>query len=372
MATYLRSITDIRDFIRGCTLFGVGGGGNPLLGIARMEEILKKNGIIELIDPKDISDEEMTCCVFGMGSIAPNENVSGAYAQLSRVTKDPNIRALQELEKLAGCKISAVVAFEPGGVNTSIGLHAGAMLGRKIVDGDYSGRAVPELCQTGPVMYGKKVTPVAICDDWGNIIHIKDTASNAALEGIGKQISIVTKAPDKFAICAHAGMLLSGSEMKKYIIPNTLTKALEVGRTIREANEKGKDAVDAATEYICGKVLFKGIVSSKDYISTGYMIGDTVIKGYEEFEGSEMRVWYKNENHIAWKDGKVIATSPDIIEIVQLKDAEPITNSNLSVGNEVAVIGAPHLAYRTPEALSLMGPKYFGFDIDYMEIERLW
>ena len=177
MATYLRNSIDIKDFIRGCTLFGVGGGGNPKLGIARMEEVLEKYGIVELVDPKDISDEEMTCCVFGMGSIAPNEDVPGAYGQFSRVTKDPNIRALEELEKLAGCKISAVVAFEPGGVNTSIGLHAGAMLGCKIVDGDYSGRAVPELCQTGPVMYGKKVTPVAICDDWGNVVHVGKIAS---------------------------------------------------------------------------------------------------------------------------------------------------------------------------------------------------
>ena len=144
-------------------------------------------------------------------------------------------------------------------------------------------------------------------------------------------------------------MLLPGSEMKKYIIPNTLTKAFEIGRKIREANEKGEDAVAAAAESMSGKVLFKGVVTSRDYISTGYMIGDTVIKGCDEFEGSEMKVWYKNENHVAWRDGKVVATSPDIIEIVQLKNSEPITNSNLAPGDEVAVLGAPHPAYRTPK-----------------------
>ncbi len=372
MSTYLRTRIDIEDFIRGCTFYGVGGGGNPLLGMAKMEAVLAKQGVIELVDPATIGDDEMTCCVFGMGSIAPTVNRPGAYDQYERVAPNPNMAALEELEKMTNCSISAVVAFEPGGVNTSIGLHAGAMLNRKIIDGDYSGRAVPELCQTIPAIYGETITPLAICDDWGNVLHITRTASTASLEGIGKNVSIITKAPDKFAICAHAGMLLPGRKMKEYVIPYTMTKALEVGRTIREANEQGKDAPQMAATAVAGKVIFKGVVDAFTFESSGYMTGETSIQGCKEFDGQSMKIWFKNENHIAWRNGTVVATSPDIIEVVNLENAEPITNTNLREGAQVAVIGAPNPRYRTPQALNYMGPKYFGFDLDYTEIEKIW
>lgn len=368
----LKNETDIKDFIRGLTLYGVGGGGNPALGIARMTEILEKYGVVELVDPKSIPDDELTCSVFGMGSVAPTGDRPGAYEQHTRETKDPNVRALAELEAMTGRKIGAVVAFEPGGLNTSIGLHAGAMLGRKIIDGDYAGHAVPELCQVTPAIYGRDIMPFAICDNWGNVIRVTKAASPSAMEAIGKQISEITKAPDKFAICAHAGMLMPAREMKKYIVPQTMSKAAKVGRLIREANEGGADVATAAAAAMEGRVLFKGRVTDLDWASGGYMSGYSYMDGMGDDRDDQFKIWLRNENHLAWRNEQVVAMSPDVIAVIRLENGEPITNSVLAKGDEVAVLGAPHPPLRTKEALTLLNPRYFGFDIDYVEIEKLW
>jgi hypothetical protein len=49
----------------------------------------------------------------------------------------------------------------------------------------------------------------------------------------------------------------------------------------------------------------------------------------------------------------------------------PITTEYLRYGFRVVVIGMPSpQMWRTPEALKVIGPKYFGYDLDYVPIEE--
>lgn len=372
MALTLKTKTEISDFIRGLTLYGVGGGGDPALGTAKLTEVLEKNGSIEMVDAESLPDDVLTCCVFGMGSVAPTGSRPGAFGQQVRVTRDPNIRAVQELERLTGKKISVVVPSETGGLNTANALHAGAMLGRVLVDGDYCGHAKPELCQSSPVLNGTDVMPFAVCDDWGNVVHVVKAASPAAMEALGKQISIITKAPDRFAVCAHAGMLMTAAEMKRCLAKGSLSKAARVGRAIREARECGKNPPEAAAEAMGGRILFKGIVTAMDWESGGYMSGSTYLYGMESFAGERFKIWFRNENHLAWRNERPTAMSPDVIAVVDLDTGEPITNSVLKTNDRVAVLGAPHVFCRTAAGIAAMGPRHYGFEMDYQPIEALW
>jgi DUF917 family protein len=46
-------------------------------------------------------------------------------------------------------------------------------------------------------------------------------------------------------------------------------------------------------------------------------------------------------------------------------------NARLEAGQQVAVIGLKGLdAFRTQKGLGCAGPRYFGFDIDYVPIEE--
>ena len=59
-----------------------------------------------------------------------------------------------------------------------------ARMGIPLIDGDYSGRAVPEDMQTSYFLKGIKPYPAAIVDWWGNIIILKEAVSSQMVERI--------------------------------------------------------------------------------------------------------------------------------------------------------------------------------------------
>ena len=61
-----------------------------------------------------------------------------------------------------------------------------------------------------------------------------------------------------------------------------------------------------------------------------------------------------------------VATVPDLICILDTVDGGPITTEVLRYGFRVRVLvlrAAPQLC--TPEALAVVGPRAFGYDVDY-------
>jgi DUF917 family protein len=84
-------------------------------------------------------------------------------------------------------------------------------------------------------------------------------------------------------------------------------------------------------------------------------------------------VWFKNENHVSWLNGVPWVCSPDILTIVYKETGIGTTNTLLKEGDEVVAVGMKGLeAFRSEFGLNkASGPRYFGFDIDYVPIETL-
>jgi len=371
----IKNVEDVKDLIWGLTLLGTGGGGRADLGMDYLLPHVEGGKKISLLSPETIPDEAWTCSVFGMGSIAPQKTLSPeerkslGYGEW--VAAKPFVEAVRELAAYTGHRIDAIVPFELGAGNTTAPMDAALRLGMKVIDGDYAGRAIPELAQTTPALEGRTFEPGTICDPWGNVLIVKKSASLKVAERIGKMISIATKLPDIKAPCAHAGFLLRGRDMKRLIISGGISLSLEIGRRIRRAVAERKDPALAAAEAMKGWVLFRGRVRKKEWESReGYMFGTTTIEGGGPDSGHTLKVWFKNENHVTYLDEKAFVTSPDLISIINTRDGEPYTNTFLEEGMEVAVLGArADEKYRRSEGLSLLSPRYFGFDIDYVPIE---
>lgn len=369
--TTLTKMQELEDFIRGCTLMGTGGGGNPKDGLNNLSRALERDGEVSWVDVDDIPDDAWTASMFSMGSIAPKtEAIRNQIARMglkpSGIDMGMTIEALMEF---SGKKIDAMVPFELGGMNTTNPFLYGSKLGLVTVDGDYAGRAVPEGAQTVPVLAGKPMTPLSGVDQWGNVCFVKEAASPGMAERIGKMLSVA--AFDEF--CLMTGYLMTGKEMKEVIVPGTMSKCLNLGRIIREARENNQDPVAAIVDFTQGWQLFYGEVVKKDWESRdGYMYGTHYLKGLGDFEGHEMSVWFQNENHIVKKDGKPFVTSPDAVALVEAETGEPKTNTDIAVGDLMAVVGMKGVEiFRTPAGLDLLGPKHFGFDdIDYVPIEQ--
>lgn len=367
----LSTMQDCEDLIRGCLFMGTGGGGSAEWGrevfTAALEEGLK----IEWVDVDDIPDDAWTVTPYGMGSIAPpSPETQEGIARLGlvdRLGRRAMEVAVREMEKYAGVKIGAIVPVELGAGNTPAPLITGARLGIPVVDGDYAGRAIPEEMQGTPYLYDKKGWPFASVDRWGNVCIVKEASSLHMMERMGKMLSVAA-----YGFCHMAAYLLIGREMKEIVVRDTLTKSLELGRAIRQARERGEDPVLASLEFTGGWRLFEGEVVKKEWEDReGYMFGTTYIEGKGKFKGHAFKVWFKNENHISWLDDEPFVTSPDLVVIVDRKSGEGITNTLLDAGQEVAVIGIKGLeAFRSEKGLGGAGPRYFGFDIDYVPIEE--
>jgi len=61
-----------------------------------------------------------------------------------------------------------------------------------------------------------------------------------------------------------------------------------------------------------------------------------------------------------------------MVTIVDQETGEGFTNTVIDTGHRVAVVGVKGLeAFRSERGLTAAGPRYFGFDIDYVPIEKL-
>jgi DUF917 family protein len=95
------------------------------------------------------------------------------------------------------------------------------------------------------------------------------------------------------------------------------------------------------------------------------------MEGLGDDSGSEMVVQFQNENLVAIKDGDIVCSVPDLISILDADTGLPITTEYLRYGYRVIAIGMPiHDKWRTPEGLKVIGPRYFGYDINYVPIEE--
>lgn len=361
----------VEDFVRGCAFYGTGGGGLPVNGVASLMSELEAGHEIGWVDLSELPGDALAVCPFLMGSIAPHDAKTKAemagygYEEKGIPEKDRLAKAVQELEAYTGKKFGVIVPIELGGANTPGPIGVAASLGMLAVDGDYTSRAIPEIVQTTPYYNGMVPLPIASVDEFGNTCIIKHARNARVAEMLGKLISCAG-----YGLAGQASYVVDMPTLKNILIPGTLTECYELGRAMREAKEQGGSAVAAAVDYTKGYLLGQGkIVSKKDYDDAGYYWGTTEI---ECEEGYVLKYWFKNENHVVWKDEQPFVTSPDIISAVDLDTGEPVPNPTSYVGQRVALLGVPcKPQLETPECHSVLAPRYFGFDIDHTPIREL-
>ncbi|MEM4515505.1 MAG: DUF917 domain-containing protein, partial [Ignisphaera sp.] len=240
-----------------------------------------------------------------------------------------------------------------------------AYTGKPLLNGDGMGRAFPELQMVTFHLIGVKATPMVLSDERGNSV-VLDTIDNFWAEKIARAITI------KFGGSAYIAIYaMNGKNYRRGVVKYTPSLALELGRTIREAKRRGVNVFDAILDVAKGFMIFRGkIVDVARFNLGGFARGEMVIEGFDEYRNSKMVIRFQNENLVAIKDGEIIASTPDIISVLDLESARPITTERLRYGLRVAVIGIPcDSKWRTEEGIKTVGPRYFGYDVDYVPIE---
>ncbi len=375
--TTLSSIQDFEDFAHGLIILGTGGGGGSVEStVDLLSQVVENGGKVVLTDITDLPDESWTVTVAGMGARTeelPSEDklialglIEQKYDRLERLKV-----AVEALVTYGGVELGAVIPAEVGGFNTVAPMITAFQLGAQAIDGDYAGgRAIPEVGQMIPELYGVPIIPMAFADRWGDVSILTSVGSSAMADRIGRKLCEAA-----FEWVGAAWYLLPVSEAKKAIARNSLSTALRIGKARRQAIEQNEDPINAIINCIEGWLLFIGEVlegeKEKQDQAVMFNFGTHKIRGTEDFSGENLEVWYKNENHVSWKNGKPFVTSPDLICILDLETGEGKTTYEVQPGQLVAVIGMKaNPAHRTKRGIELLGPRHFEIDLDYVPIEE--
>jgi len=362
--------TDLSDLCLGATVLGTGGGGSPELGLFILNRLLEMGKEIRLISVEEVPDDEIVIHPAMVGSIAPSKREKREieeYCTKILSESGPLLSGLRTLEGVLSKRIYAAVPVEIGGYNTPVAAILAALAGFPFVDGDTIGRAKPELMMQTYTVLDIPITPMVLTDMKGNSVLVRRVASFKDAERIARALAVVGGG------ITAVRCPVRGDVLKKSLIPGGVSKAIEIGKAFREAESSGKNPVSAVIQASGGKEFFRGEVSRFEWEDRdGFLWGTITIRGEERYEGHELKVWVKNENLLSWLDGEPYVVTPDLICILESKTGRPITNSNMREGMKIVAFGIPaHPFWRTEEAIDLVSPKHFDFDIPYTPMKKV-
>ncbi len=352
-------IPEIEDIATGAALLGAGGGGDPtdanLVAIGAVQEC----GPVTLLEPEEVPDDALVVPIAMMGAptVLAEKGIGGTeYKKL-----------FDMVSKFFGQKIYAFMPIEAGGVNSMLPIAAAARLGMPMVDVDGMGRAFPELQMVTFTIGGMKATPMALVDEKGNSC-IFETITNKWTEELARAVTMSCGAS-----CSVSLYPMSGKQMKEFGVHGIVSRSEQLGRAIRTIKDCGdKTPEEHFLEMSEGFKLFKGkIADVLRETRAGFNFGKVVLEGIGECKGHSAYVEFQNENLTATVDGEILATTPDLISLVDTETFLPVTTDALKYGKRVMVVGLKcfHL-WRTEKGIELVGPRYFGVDTDYIPLEE--
>ena len=342
----------------GAAVLGTGGGGDPYIGKLMAIQAIRQYGPVKLIGVEELEDDAL---------VVPSAMMGAPTVMVEKLPSGEEIiQAFESLQDYLGRKIDATVSIEAGGLNSTTPFSVAARMGIPLVDADGMGRAFPEIQMVTCTLHGISATPMSLADEKGNAALI-NTINNRWTERLARSITV-----DMGATAMIALYTMSGKQVKEAMVPGTLSLAETIGRAISEARAKHHDPIAAVRKLTNGFEVFRGkIADVQRRTVAGFARGEAAFQGTGEYEGSRMTLQFQNEHLVAIQDGKIVVSVPDLITVLDAETGAPITTEGLRYGFRVVVIGMPCTPkWRTPEALDIVGPRYFGYDMDYVPVEE--
>ena len=358
------------DMLTGVGILGTGGGGDPVsFGKPMVDWDYDKGRVYEITPPEDIKDDAFIVCGGYMGSVKAFTSIGDMLETWE--TRYELHEAMKISEKIRGQKVDHLVPFELGGTNTTVMLSLAARAGITCVDGDGLGRSAPESQMITFVGYGIELCPMPVVTKNGSIMIVEKTTSPALADEIGR-----------FAVVQDGGAGAnnhyhqSGAQLKKAVIPNSISKSIALGAAVRDANENKNNPVDAFLDVMGGQVLIQGRiedVKGEDRMGHWHVLVRIKADGFK----GRFEVVVKNEYMMAMSDGEPVVMFPDLICLHNPETGHGIMSSDLKEGLDVVVTAVPaheRLRYAggTEIGKKAFSPERYGHpELEYKPMEEI-
>lgn len=350
------TLDDLDDMVLGATLLGTGGGGDPYIARLMVRQAMEDFGSVQIVEPGELDPDGLvlTTAVIGAPTVivekvpAGTEFVTGVRALASYLGKDP----------------VALMPIEVGGMNTLIPLATAAELGLPVIDADSMRRAFPQIEMTVFTLAGIPAAPMSVADEKGNLV-VFETTSNQMAETLAR--TAVMQLGMANAISCYS---MTAGQIAKHGIQGSMTYCVDLGRRLAAVQRGEEGAFEEFLDFAEAEVFFTGKIIDIDRRTTeGFARGTVVIEHLED-PSRTMRIEIQNELLLAFEDGQPVITTPDLICLLDLENAAPITTETLAYGQRVNVIGMPCAPeWHQPGMIELVGPAAFGYDVDYVPMK---
>jgi len=346
----------LRALARGCAVLGAGGGGDTYLGLLQALQAIGDFGPVPLVDLDELADDSLIMPCGGIG--APTVSIEKIE------NGDEGERLRDQLEALTGRRVAALMAGEIGGSNGLLPVAWAARMRLPVADADGMGRAFPEVFQVTMHLAGIAPSPAVMTDERGNLA-VFQTVSGQWMERLERAAAV-----EFGGAASSTEYTLTAVQAREATVRNSVSLAIRIGEAMSSAHGS---PVDALLAEVGGYRLITGkIVDVERRTTSGFVRGSVVIEGLAADAGRLLRLELQNENLVALERGRVLASVPDLISVVDSETAEAIGTERISYGQRVTVIAfACDPVWRTAKGVAVTGPRAFGYDFDYTPVEEL-
>ena len=297
-------------------------------------------GPVPLVDLDELPDDAliMPCAGIGATTVILEKFENG----------DEGARLLEHLEFMTGRRVAALMPIEIGGGNGLLPITWAARIGLQVT------------------MYlaGIPASPAVLTDERGNLAVFR-TISGHWMERLER-----AAAAEFGGSASTAEFSLTAAQARTATIRGSVSKAIRIGEALAGAASSPVAAVIAemrAFQLVAGKVLYV-----ERHTTSAFVRGSVVIEGLGEDAGRLIRLELQNENLVALERGRVLASVPDLITVLDSETADAIATEVMRYGQRVTAIAfACDPVWRTERGIAVAGPRAFGYDFDYLPVEEL-
>ncbi len=348
--------SSLRAMARGCAVLGAGGGGDTYLSLLQALQAIEDFGPVPLVDLDELPDDSLIMPCGGIG--APTVSIEKIE------NGDEGDRLRHYLEDLTGRPVAALMAGEIGGGNGILPVTWAARLGLPIADADGMGRAFPEVNQVTMHLAGISPSPAVMTDERGNLLVLR-TVSGQWMERMERAAAV-----EFGGAASSTEYALTAAQAREATVRGTVSLAIGIGEAAGRA--EGDPVAAMIAELGAFRLVGGKIADVERRTTSGFAAGSVIVEGLGHDAGRLVRLELQNENLVALERGRVLASVPDLISVLDSETADAIGTERIAYGQRVTVVAfacAP--IWRTGPGIELAGPRAFGYDFDYVTVEEL-
>jgi DUF917 family protein len=237
-------------------------------------------------------------------------------------------------------------------------------MGLPVVDADGIGRAFPEVPQVTMHLAGISASPAVLTDERGNLAVFR-TISGDWMERLARAAAV-----EFGGAASSAEFSLTAAEARGSTVRNSVSKAIKIGEAL--AGAKGSPVAALIAELGAFQLVTGKVLDVERHTTSGFTRGSVVVEGLRKDAGRLIRLELQNENLVALERGRVLASVPDLITVLDSETADAIATESIRYGQRVTVIAfACDPVWRTERGIAVAGPRAFDYEFDYRPVEEL-